>query len=171
MAATKIILTSIHGKRVGLSALGNLIVNGAVALRANDAGIIVEPMAAPTAKTVAVILTAAELLAKFLTGTHTAGATQAYTLPLGADLETAIQAAPDLKNIFQSDTGFRWELINLSAAALDTITLTAAAVGHTIVGAALIPSNHVTTGGLNGTSSSRWRTRRTASGVFVTYRA
>jgi len=127
-------------------------------------------MAAPTAKTTTATLTAAELLAKYLTGTHTAGATQTYTLPTGTLLQAAINALPELAKVFETDVGFRWELVNLSAAALDTITM-AAGTDHTLVGAALIPSNHVTTGGLNGTSSSRWRTRRTASGVFVTYRA
>jgi len=170
MAATKAILTSLHGKRVGICPIGCLVVEGKQAALMNDAGIMIEPMAAPTAKTVAVTLTAAELLAKFLTGTHTAGATAAYVLPTGTLLEAAIQALPELMKVFVTGSGFRWELINLSAAALDTITMTAGA-DHTIVGAALIPSNHVTTGGLNGTSSSHWRTRRTAAGVFVTYRA
>lgn len=169
MAATKGILVSLHGKRIGLSPKGNLVVEGKMAALMNDAGICVEPMAAPTAKTVAVTLTSAELLAKFLTGTHTAGATAAYVLPTGTLLEAAIQALPELMKTFVSDYGFRWELINLSAAALDTITMTAG-TDHTLVGAALIPSNHVTTGGLNGTSTSRWRTRRVSSGVFVTYR-
>jgi hypothetical protein len=169
MAATKQILTSIHGKRLGLSPLGNLIVEGRAAALMNDAGVLVEPMAAPTAKTVAVTLTSAELLTKYLTGTHTAGATAAYALPTGTLLEAAIVAAPELAKVFAADQGFRWELINLSAAALDTITMTAGN-DHTLVGAALIPSNHVTTGGLNGTSTSRWRTRRVSAGVFVTYR-
>lgn len=170
MTATKDILTSIHGRRAGLSARGELVIGGRTANLANDQGIVIKPMPAPTAKTTAVTLSAAELLARYLTGTHTAGATQAYTLPTGTDLEAAIQAAPELEKLFQNNTGFEWELINLSAAALDTITLTAN-TDHTIVGAALVPSNHVTTGGLDGTSTSRWRTRRVSSGVFVTYRA
>ena len=171
MAATKINLTSVHGRKLGLSRNGSLLVDGKMVPAMNDAGIFAEPMAAPTAKTTAVTLTSAELLSKYLTGTHTAGATAAYTLPTGALLQAAITALPELAALFDADVGFRWELINLSAAAVDTITMTAAATGHTIVGAALIPSNHVTTGGLNGTSSSRWRTRRVSSEVFVTYRA
>ena len=171
MAATKKILTSIHGRRLGLSALGELLVGGKAVPAMTDKGISVIPAPAPTAKTVAATLTAAELLTKYLTGTHTAGATAAYTLPTGTLLEAAIAAAPELAKVMAANTGFEWELINLSAAALDTITMTAAATGHTLVGAALIPSNHVTTGGLNGTSSSRWRTRRVSAGVFVTYRA
>lgn len=170
MAATKQILTSLHGRRIGLSAKGNLINEGRVHVMMNDAGITVSPMAAPTAKTVAVTLTAAELLTKYLTGTHTAGATAAYTLPTGTLLDAAVAAAPELAKILETDQGFEWELINLSAAATDTITLTAGS-GHTIVGAAIVPSNHSTTGGGNGTSTSRWRTRRTAANTYVTYRA
>lgn len=169
MAATKQILTSLHGRLLGLSRRGRLILKGMTIPSMNDAGIVVEPMAAPTAKTTAVTLTAAELLSRYLTGTHTAGATAAYTLPTGTLLQAAIDALPELKDIFETDTGFRWTLINLSAAATDTITMTAGD-DHTIVGAALVPSNHVTTGGLDGTSTSHWRTRRTAAGVFVTYR-
>lgn len=170
MSALKVILVSLHGRRVGLSALGELIVNGLRALLANDQGVVISPMGAPTAKTVTATLTAAELLTRYLTGSHTAGATQTYTLPTGTLLEAAIQAAPELAKLFQTNHGFEWEVINISAAALDTITI-AAGTDHTLVGAALIPSNHVTTGGLDGTSTARFRTRRTASGVFVTYRA
>lgn len=170
MAATKKILTSIHGRRFGISHLGELVVEGRAVPSLTDAGISVIPAAAPTAKTVAVTLTAAELLAKYLTGTHTAGATAAYTLPTGTLLEAAIVAAPELARLMEADTGFEWELINLSAAAVDTITLTAG-TDHTIVGAALVPSGHSTTGGADGTSTSRWRTRRVSAGVFVTYRA
>lgn len=171
MAATRKNLVSLHGNRVGLTEHGDLQVDGKLVPAMNDAGVMLQPNAAPTAKTTTATLTAAELLSKFLTGQHTAGATQTYTLPTGALLEAAIQALPELKKVFRSGMAFEWELINISAAALDTITMAAAATGHTIVGAALVPSNHVTTGGLNGTSTSKWRTRRTASETFVTYRA
>jgi hypothetical protein len=59
-------------------------------------------------------------------------------------------------------------LINLSAAALDTITLTAAA-GHTIVGNAIVQSANAATGGVYG-NSAHWRTRKTAANTFITYR-
>jgi hypothetical protein len=49
----------------------------------------------PTAKTVAVTLTAAELLTTLITGTHTAGATAAYTLPTGTLLDAATNFAVD----------------------------------------------------------------------------
>ncbi len=119
----------------------------------------------PTAKTTAVTLTAAELLTGIITGTHTAGATQAYTLPTGTLLEAAV---PTL----QIGEGFEWTLINLSAAAADSITVTAG-TDHTIVGDAVVISVHVTTGGAitsRGCSSSTWITKKTAANTFVTYR-
>lgn len=114
-----------------------------------------------TAKTVAVTLTSAELLTTIITGTHTAGATQAYTLPTGTLLEAA--ASWDLNEYFD------WSLINLSAAALDTITLTSPGASHTIVGNAIVQSANASSGGIWG-NSARWRTRRTAASTFVTYR-
>jgi hypothetical protein len=171
MPATKKILVSLHGRRIGLSAQGELIVDGRAVLMANDAGLTVESMPTVIAKTVAVTLTADELFNRTLTGTHAAGATQAYTLPTGAAMQAYINANPDLMKAFAlPNASFRWGLVNLSTGAANTITLTAAA-GHTIVGSPLVPSNDPTTGGLNGTSTSLWRTVRTADSVFVTYRA
>lgn len=114
----------------------------------------------PSAKTVAVTLTAAELLSTIITGTHTAGATAAYTLPTGTLLDAAAT--------FDVNEYFDWSLLNLSAAALDTITVTAA-TGHTIVGNPIVQSANATTGGLYG-NSARWRSRRTAANTFVSYR-
>lgn len=115
---------------------------------------------APTAMTTAASITPAGLLSRIITGTHTAGATVAYTLPTGAVLD----AGTDI------DVGqaVDWVLINLSLAALDTVTVTASD-SHTIVGNPIVQSGHVTTGGITG-NSSQWRTRKTAAGVFVSYR-
>lgn len=120
----------------------------------------IRAQAAPVAKTVAVTLTAAELLNGIITGTHAAGATAAYTLPTGTLTDAALT--------MEVDDSFDWHLINLSAAATDTITLTAGA-GHTIVGNPIVQSSHSTTGGIYG-NSSHWRTRKTAANTFVTYR-
>lgn len=114
----------------------------------------------PSAKTTAVTLTIAELLTKIITGTHTAGATAAYTLPTGALTDAALT--------MEVNDSFDWSLINLSAAAVDTITVTAG-TGHTIVGNPIVQSAHSTTGGIYG-NSSLWRTRKTAAETFVTYR-
>jgi hypothetical protein len=114
----------------------------------------------PTAKTVAVTLTAAELLTGIITGTHAAGATQAYTLPTGTLLDAAAS--------FDVNEYFDWTLINLSAAAADTITVTAGA-GHTVEGTMICQSAHSTTGLIHGNALSL-RTRKTAANTFVTYR-
>lgn len=114
----------------------------------------------PTAKTTAATLTIAELLTKILTGTHTAGATAAYTLPTGTLTDAGVSMSVD--------DAFDWSLINLSAAAVDTITLTAG-TDHSIVGNPIVQSAHASTGGIYG-NSARWRTRKTAANTFVTYR-
>lgn len=114
----------------------------------------------PAAKTTVVTLTAAELMGRIITGTHAAGATQAYTLPTGPLME----AASD----FLTNDSFDWSLINLSAAALDTVTITASS-GHTIVGNAIVQSANAATGGIYG-NSAMFRTRRTAVDTFVSYR-
>jgi hypothetical protein len=117
-----------------------------------------------TAKTTAATLTIAELLTGLLTGTHTAGATQAYTLPTGTNMSAGCACG--------DGEGFEWSLINLSAAAADSITVTAGD-DHTIVGAPVVISVHATTGGAitsMGVNSSRWYSRKTTANTWVTYR-
>lgn len=114
----------------------------------------------PAAETVAVTLTAAELLTGLVTGTHTTGGTAAYTLPTGTLLDAATS--------FAVDEHFDWTLINLSAAAADTITITAGA-DHTVVGTMICQSAHSTTGLIHG-NALRLRTRKTAANTFVSYR-
>lgn len=115
---------------------------------------------APNAETSAVTLTAAELLAFINTGTHATGSNINYQLPTG----TAMDAGADLA----VDEGFEWSLLNLSAAAADTITITAN-TNHTVVGIMVVQSAHSTTGGLYG-NAARFFTRKTAANTFVTYR-
>jgi len=114
----------------------------------------------PNAETTAVTLTAAELLTGLVTGTHAAGATQAYTLPTGTLLDAA--------STFAVDEYFDWTLINLSAAAADTITITAG-TDHTVVGTMICQSAHSSTGLIHG-NALRLRTRKTAANTFVSYR-
>jgi hypothetical protein len=114
----------------------------------------------PSAETVAVTLTAAELLTGLVTGTHAAGATAAYTLPTGTLLDAA--------GAFLVDEFFDWTVINLSAAAADTITITAGA-DHTVVGTMICQSAHSSTGLVHG-NALRLRTRKTAANTFVSYR-
>lgn len=123
-------------------------------------GIMYKKQGAPTAKTTANTMTIADLLTGIITATHTAGATAAYTLPTGALTEAGVT--------MDVDDSFEWTLINLSAAALDTVTVTAA-TGHTIVGNAIVQSAHSSTGGVYGNSAT-FRTRKTATDTFVSYR-
>ena len=67
-----------------------------------------------------------------------------------------------------NNDSFEWTLINLSAAAIDTITIVAGA-DHTVVGNMIVQSAHGTTGALYGNSAT-FRTRKTATNTFVTYR-
>lgn len=115
---------------------------------------------APTAMTTAATMTISGLMAGIVTGTHSAGATQAYTLPTGTDMSGTLPLA--------NGECFDWSLINLSAAAADTITLTAAA-DHTIVGNAIVQSAHASTGGVYG-NSAVFRSRKTAATTWITYR-
>lgn len=138
------------GALAGSGIAGNTRLGGVVAIN--------QPT--PTAKTTAATLTIAELKTKILTGEHTAGATQAYTLPTGTLVDAALQ--------FSDDDAFDWSLINISAAAADTVTVTAGA-DHTIVGNPIVQSAHASTGGIYG-NSSLWRTRKTTANTYVTYR-
>ena len=116
---------------------------------------------APVAMTTAATITSAALIGGLITGTHSAGATQAYTLPTGAVLDAAVDMA--------ADQAFDFTIINLSAAAADTITLTAPASGITLVGEPVVAASHSTTGELYGTSAT-FRMRKTASETFICYR-
>jgi hypothetical protein len=111
----------------------------------------------PTAMTVDADITPAGLLSGLIIGTHAAGATQTYTLPTGALMDAAVEMA-----IGES---IDWALINASVAAADTITVAAAATGHTLVGAAVVVS-------ANGApaNTGMYRTRKTAADTFITYR-
>ena len=121
--------------------------------------------AAPTAMTTAATITTAAMLADcgLITGTHAAGATQAYTLPTGTVLAAALLAAGKTYAIGES---FDFTILNLSAAVADTITLTAAA-DITIVGNPIIASSHATR--IDGMAAT-FRVRMSAAGVFVAYR-
>lgn len=111
----------------------------------------------PTAMTVDADITTEGLLSGLIIGTHAAGATQTYTLPTGALMDAAFE--------IDIDESVDWSLINASAAAADTITLAAAATGHTLVGAAVVVS-------ANGApaNTAMYRTRKTAANTFITYR-
>lgn len=130
---------------------------GGIALR----GVVVKTQSAPATATVAATLTAAQLLTGILNATPTAtGATAVYTLPTGALMDAAVN--------FAVNDSFDWTLINNALAALDTITLTGS-TGHTVVGGPIVQSLNATTGGVTGYSAV-FRTRKTATDTFVSYR-
>jgi hypothetical protein len=115
----------------------------------------------PVAETGVATLSAADLLSGIITITHTTGATVALTTCTGAQLDAALPAD------FGNNDSFDFSIINLSAAAADTATLTAGAPGITLVGAVIIPSAHSTT---IVNSSMTFRARKTASDTFTIYR-
>lgn len=115
----------------------------------------------PATMTTAASITITQMLTKLINATPTAtGATVAYTLPTGTLCDSGLR--------FDINESFDWVLINNALAALDTITLTAAA-NHTIVGNPIVQSLHVSTGGVMGYSAV-FRTRKTALNTYVTYR-
>lgn len=147
--------------RVEASAAQCLYDTGAVPnVSPTTPGIVSIEQGDPTAETVTATLTIAELLTGIITGTHSAGATQTYTLPTGTLADAGVDLAVD--------QSFDWVLINLSAAAADTVTV-AAGTDHTVVGNMVVQSQHATTGALYG-ASGIFRTRKTAANTFVTYR-
>lgn len=93
-------------------------------------------------------LTSALILGGVVTSTTAAAVTA--TLDTGAVLDAVTDMA--------LDAGFFWTAINTGGA--NAFTVTAAASGHTIVGA----------GAVAASSSGRFLTRKTAADTFVTYR-
>lgn len=146
--------TGVHVEHGG----DELVISSSGVLRNQGANYQSQPT--PTAETTATTLTIAELLTKIITATHTVGATAAYTLPTGALIDAGVT--------MEVNDSFDWTLINLSAAAADTVTVTAT-TGHTVVGTMVVASAHATTGALYGNAAT-FRTRKTAADTFVTYR-
>ena len=113
----------------------------------------IEAQGTPNAQTTAVTLTGANILTKIITATHAAGATQAYTLPLGSAMETALASR------LAVDQAIDFVLINLSSAATDTVTITTN-TGWTLVGNMVVAN----------LTSARFIIRKTATNTFTLYR-
>ena len=105
----------------------------------------------PTTQNSAATLTTAKVMSGIITTTQATGATIAVLLPNGADMELAAQ--------FDVGDFFDWGLVNLSTGA-NTVTITNAASGNNINGAAIVAV----------TSSAQFRTYKTATNTFATYR-
>lgn len=146
MSATKTILTSVHGRLLGLSALGKLIVKGRQAVTMNDAGAAAVIQGAPAAVNATATLTIANLQTGIITSTSAAAVTA--TLPTG----TLSDAGADLS----VDEAFDWSVINTGP---NTVTISAG-TDHTVVGLMTVAT----------ATAGRFRTRKTAANTFVTYR-
>lgn len=105
----------------------------------------------PTTQNSAGTLTTAKVMSGLITCTQATGATIAVLLPNGADMELAAQ--------FDVGDYFDWGLVNLSTGA-NTVTITNAASGNNINGAAIVAVS----------ASAQFRTYKTATDTFATYR-
>ena len=86
-------------------------------------------------------------------------APRAYTLDTGANFEA--------DGAFDDNDAFDWTIINIDTASASNIITVTASEGHTIVGNPLVASSYSTT---VHNSSATFRTRKTATNTFVTYR-
>ena len=145
------ILTSIHGRRFGLAADGKAVVNrragNASLVECTTAGSVQRTQGTPGTLNATGTLTAALIRGGIVTSTT---ATVTATLDTGAAMDTA------LPNMAIGDA-FEWSAIKTGA---NTFTVTAAATGHTIVGAGAVAT----------VTSGRFLTRKTAAATYITYR-
>lgn len=114
---------------------------------------------APTAETGAATVTAAKILTRIITITHTTGADVDLTMDTGANLDTALTS-------MAAHDSIDFTVINPSAAVADTATIIAAD-GVTIVGDPIVQSAHSTSTRLN---SATFRLRKTGVATYVVYR-
>jgi hypothetical protein len=121
-------------------------------------GMLVDRIVGTTATDTAT-LTVTQLATGYIVATPTAAA--AYTLPTG----TAMSAAFALADTDSFDV-----IINNVATNAGYIITMTAADDFTIVGAVVIPSNSSTTGGVWGTSSAKFRMRKTTANTWVCHR-
>lgn len=146
MASTRKILTSLHGRKVGLDVNGDLIVGGRKVVTQDDTGGVKIEQPAPSAVNATATITSAELLTGIITSTTAAAVTG--TLPTG----TLLDAASGLL----VGEAFDWSVIATGANAFTV----APGTDHTIVGGAVVAT--ATTG--------RFRSKKSASNTFITYR-
>jgi hypothetical protein len=147
--ANTTILTSIHGRLIGVTAAGKLALGKSAKLfltqRATGAMELVQPT--PAVLNTTGTLTAAMLMTGLVTST-TAAAVVA-TLDTGAIMNASFLD-------MAVDDAIEWTAIATGA---NAFTVTAAASGHTIVGSGVVATG----------TSKQFRTRKTAADTFVTY--
>lgn len=149
MAINTTILTSIHGRLIGLTQAGKLALGKLAKLfitqRSTGAVELVQPD--PGVLNTTGTLTAALIATGLVTSTTAAAVTA--TLDTGALMDAAF---PDMA----IDDAFEWTAIATGA---NAFTVTAAASGHTVVGSGVVAT----------ATSKQFRTRRTADDTWVTY--
>ena len=121
--------------------------NGAGGYQVGDGNlseVILGTQSAPTAKTAAATLTAAELATGIITYT---GAAVALTVPLGADLDAAFTS-------MKVNSSFDFFIINTGATNAATVT---ANTGCTLVGTAAV----------SAATSCQWRVRKSGDATYV----
>lgn len=147
MASTKKILTSLHGKLIGLAQDGKLVVKDHTVPVQNDGGTTIGVQGTPGTLNATGTLTSALIMSGIVTSS-TASAVTA-TLDTGTAMDTA---RPDTK----TGDAFYWSAIATGA---NAFTVTASS-GHTVVGAGAVATG----------TSGRFCTRKTAANTYVTYR-
>ena len=125
--------------------------NPNVAIFPKGLGIVLMNQQTPTAVTATGTLTIANLLTQIVTSTSATAV--ALTLPTGTLSDAGVSGGTSAVN-----TSFNWSIINTGSAVGDVTVL--AGTAHTIVGSATVAV---------GTSGS-FRSRKTATNTFVTYR-
>lgn len=144
------ILTSIHGRRLGLSHNGRVVDGlGDSGVFCSDAGSIRHVQGAPGTLNATGTLTAALMRSGIVTSTTAAAVTA--TVDTGTLMDTA------LARDFEIGDAFQWSAINTGGTNAFTVT---AASGHTLVGSGVVAAN----------TSGRFLTRRTAANTWITYR-
>jgi len=140
-----------------------LLAYGTTSTPANNAGILtssvfgkiiygVQPN--PTSINSTATLTIAQLLTYIITSAPSSAIN--LTLPTGTLSDTGINGAGQVS---ANNTSFDWSIINTSSTTGATVTILAG-TAHTIVGSATVAIG----------TSARFRTRKTATNTFVTYR-
>lgn len=144
------ILTSLHGRKVGLNSKGELVVANRVIKGQTLAGSPERVQAAPgvldTTGTLTVALTRGGIVTS-------AAAAVTATLDTGAVIDAALVG----DNKLVVGDAWEWSVIKTGA---NAFTVTAAASGHTIVGSGVVAT----------ATSGHFLTRKTAAETFVTYR-
>lgn len=153
--ATKEILTSIHGRRIGLSADKHLVVEGRVVVSQDNQGTQVGIQQTPSTTAISATLLTASIRGRLITTTQAPAVNIVLTLPTAAAIEAALIAA---KTPMAVDECFEWSVSNVGNAA-GTTTI-AASAGHTIVG-----NDTIQAGG-----AFCYRTRKVSATSYISYR-